>query len=77
VLAPFSFVSVLAGAYLAIEVVRRCSLGGRADNYNYWRASPWHSPNLALRQQRLRIEDCECCGNETLRAVNRQLWGAS
>jgi len=77
VLAPFSFVSVLAGAYLAIEVVRRCSLGAGADTYNYWRASPWHSPNLALRQQRVRLEHCECCGNETLRAVNRQLWGAS
>jgi len=77
VLAPFSFVSVLAGAYLAIEFVKRCSLGVGADTYNYWRASPWHSPNLALRQQRTRLEHCEFCGNETLRTVNRQLWGAS
>jgi E1 N-terminal domain len=77
VLAPFAFVSVLAGTYLAIETIRRCSLGTDADTYNYWRASPWHSPTIALRQQRGRLEHCEFCGNKTFRTVNRQRWGAS
>jgi hypothetical protein len=77
VLAPFAFVSVLAGTYLAIETIRRCSLGTAADTYNYWRASPWHNPTIALRQQRARLEHCEFCGNKTFRTVNRQRWGAS
>lgn len=77
VLAPFSFVSVLAGTYLAIELVRRLTLGVEAATFNYWRASPWHNPILALRQQRGMIEDCEFCGNTTLKAVNAQVWGAS
>ena len=74
VLAPFSFVSALAGSYLAIEVVRRCFFGSEADSFNYWRASPWHAPNLALRQQRGRLKNCEFCGNPTFKEVNLQIW---
>lgn len=74
VLAPFSFVSVLAGTYLAIEFVRRCASDAADNLYTYWRASPWHSPNMALRQRRARLTDCEFCGNTTFQRVNLQLW---
>ena len=75
VLAPFSFVSVLAGAYLAIEFALRLS-DAKDTRFNYWRVSPWHSPVPALRQTRPRDSQCEFCGIPLLRRVLRQLWGS-
>jgi hypothetical protein len=50
VTAPFAFVSVLAGALLALELVRRLAGRDSALNFNYWRLSPWHPP-LARRRR--------------------------
>jgi hypothetical protein len=75
VLAPFSFVSVLAGAYLALELVLRVSDGQLVPPYNYWRASPWTSPVFELRAFRPRRPGCETCGNSVIRAAVEQLWG--
>jgi hypothetical protein len=75
VLAPFGFVSVLAGVVLAMEVIRRVRTGNIEGPYNYWRLSPWSSPVLKLRVMRPSRPDCEFCSNETLRAVVKQLWG--
>jgi molybdopterin/thiamine biosynthesis adenylyltransferase len=72
VLAPFSFVSVMAGALLAIEFALRSANHNEADRFNYWRLSPWHSPVPALRQIRPRDPVCEFCGNPVIqRALER------
>jgi molybdopterin/thiamine biosynthesis adenylyltransferase len=73
VLAPFSFVSVMAGAYLAVEFALRIRGAGNT-RFNYWRVSPWHSPVSALRQMRPRDLHCEFCSNPALRRVMQQLW---
>lgn len=74
VLAPFGFVSVLAGILLAIEVARRSRASDVASPFNYWRVSPWGSPVVRLREQRAQREGCESCGNEEIQAAARQLW---
>ena len=73
VLAPFSFVSVLAGAYLAIEFALRVNQpdDGR---FNYWRVSPWHTPVPALRQIRPRVEGCEFCSKSYIQRAMKDLW---
>lgn len=73
VLAPFSFVSVLAGAFLAVEFVIRLS-DPTASRFNYWRLSPWHSPVPALRQQRPRDPNCVFCGKSSLRRAIERIW---
>jgi hypothetical protein len=75
VLAPFAFVSVLAGTYLAIELGRRMVLGQAAHDFNYWRISPWAPPFVNMRDVRRRREDCEFCGQPLLLRTARGLWG--
>jgi hypothetical protein len=74
VLAPFCMVSMLAGAFLALEFVRRLNTGLIAEPFNYWRVSPWHSPVIALRSMRKRLADCEFCSEPTTREVIRGIW---
>jgi hypothetical protein len=74
VLAPFSFVSVLAGAYLALELVLRASSADVTYPFNYWRASPWTSPISELQSLRPARPKCETCGNEMIRATVNDLW---
>jgi hypothetical protein len=75
VLAPFAFVSVLAGAFLAIEVARRSILGNSAFTFNYWRLSPWAAPVPELKQLRPRRPSCEFCGQPVLVRTAARLWG--
>jgi hypothetical protein len=77
ILAPFAFVSVLAGALLAVELVR--CLGRRPPpvESNYWRVSPWHSPLARRRILRARQPNCGFCADRIKSVVNRQLWGPS
>jgi molybdopterin/thiamine biosynthesis adenylyltransferase len=75
VLAPFSFVSVLAGAYLAVEFAIRLA-NPNSQRFNYWRASPWHSPIAELRQIRPRDPHCEFCSKPQLRRLLQHLWNA-
>lgn len=72
VLAPFGFVSVLAGVMLAIEIAIRT---GMQPAYNYWRLSPWGVPVDRMRQQRTKRAACEFCSNNTLQSVVKNLWG--
>ena len=75
VLAPFAFVSQLAGTVLAIEFFRR--IGGFADDsepFNYWRLSPWARPLRELQALRLAKSDCEVCSDSDFVALNQQLW---
>lgn len=73
VLAPFAFVSVLAGTLLAIEFVRRIQRG-HGGLFNEWRVSPWN--NLVLRRRRFLTKNpaCEFCGNEKLARVAAEIW---
>ena len=73
VLAPFAFVSVLAGALLAVELVRQLA-GDQSPNDNYWRVSAWAPPLAALRSQRKRRSGCEFCESSELREVSTILW---
>lgn len=75
VLAPFAFVSVLAGTYLALECVRRLHHAHPERLFNYWRVSPWCSPVTRLRTWRPKNPRCEFCTSEVLRRVTRELWG--
>lgn len=74
VLAPFSFVSVLAGTYLAIELVRRLQNNDAIMGFNYWKASPWSNPVVQLRRIRSSRAECEFCGNLTLIRVAESIW---
>jgi molybdopterin/thiamine biosynthesis adenylyltransferase len=75
VLAPFGFVSVLAGAMLAIEIAIRTGSDNAQPSYNYWRLSPWGAPVDRMRQMRQKRAACEFCGNKTLQSVVEELWG--
>lgn len=74
VLAPFSFVSVLAGTYLAIETVKRIQGPKENSTFNYWRISPWQEP--VLRGQRIKFTNqaCEFCGNKLIMQTAALLW---
>jgi hypothetical protein len=76
VVAPFAFVSVLAGALLALDVVRRLGAHAAAPaHFNYWRLSPWHPPFARRRILRKRQSQCAFCGNAVFRRLNAGLWG--
>lgn len=75
VLAPFAFVSVLAGAHLAVEFLLRITDQNAVRRFNYWRVSPWHSPVPALRQMREREPKCDFCGKPIVRATLEGFWG--
>lgn len=75
VVAPFAFVSALAGSLLALEVVRRLEAHTAPANFNYWRLSPWHPPIARRRILRTRQTDCAFCGNALLQTVNTRIWG--
>ncbi|MCK1519381.1 ThiF family adenylyltransferase [Bradyrhizobium sp. 17] len=75
VVAPFAFVSVLAGAMLLLEVVDILRSGSSSSSHNDWRISPWHPPLPQKRRRRSTISDCECCNHAGLRSAAQRLWG--
>ena len=75
VVAPFAFVSVLAGTLLALEVVRRLGPGRHSQDFNYWRLSPWHPVDHRRRMTRQKQADCVFCEDTILKKVNLDLWG--
>lgn len=74
IVAPFAFVSVLAGTMLALELVRQLGEAGSFKDYNYWRISPWHPPLARRRILRPRQSSCVFCADAVLRRVNTALW---
>jgi len=72
VLTPFAFVSTLAGALLAVELVRQVL--GQAET-NYWQVDPWRAPLGRLRRHRPRVPDCEFCSRPEAGPVIQELWG--
>jgi molybdopterin/thiamine biosynthesis adenylyltransferase len=77
VVAPFAFVSILAGTLLALEIVRRLGDGDHKRAFNYWRISPWYGPILRRQILRPKQPGCEFCSHETLARINRMLWPAA
>jgi hypothetical protein len=73
VLAPFAFVSVLGGVYLAIEFIRRLH-SSRADLFNEWRISPWTNPVIRRRRKLERNPNCEFCGEPALANLAAEIW---
>jgi hypothetical protein len=76
IVAPFAFVSVLAGTLLALEIVRRIGRGHTHD-FNYWRLSPWYPPLARRRVLRPRQPNCEFCGRPVFSRLNSSLWSSS
>lgn len=74
VFAPFSFVSVLAGTYLAIELVRRISQGRVETPFNIWKASPWFTPITRLRRTLPTNPACEFCRDEITQKIAAEFW---
>jgi len=73
-LAPFAFVSNLAGAMLALELARLQSGARFADGKNYMFLSPWSPPHSYTRRMRPRIPDCEFCGRDTSHDALALVW---
>ena len=73
-LAPFCFVSVLAGAVLAMEFLSHC-IGQVSHDYNFWRTNPWISPRGQLKMRKSKIDNCEFCGEQTLLQALNLIWG--
>ena len=74
VLAPFAFVSNLAGALLALELSRFDAGRLVSDNSNYLCLSPWAPPHSRVRRWRGREPGCEYCGSPQTQGVLRDLW---
>lgn len=72
VLAPFAFVSALAGSLLVIEMLR--AKGGLAST-NYWQIDPWGAPIGRVRSLRPRMTDCEFCSKSHFVAIADKIWG--
>ncbi|MCB1721203.1 MAG: hypothetical protein KDI11_05560 [Alphaproteobacteria bacterium] len=74
VIAPFAFVSVLAGAFLLANLVARIQLGDTAAVFNDWRINPWRSPVSEMKRCWKKRQYCECCDREEIQNVNLKLW---
>ena len=75
IIAPFAFVSVLAGTLLALEIVRRLGSSNNAQDFNCWRVSSWHPPYSRQRSIRQRQPGCTFCRDPVLKKVNDDLGG--
>lgn len=75
VLTPFAFVSVLAGALLALEFFRRIHRG-HEGLHNLWRISPWSNPLPRGRRALVRNPNCSVCSQPILQKVLSQIWGS-
>ncbi|MGC1861288.1 MAG: ThiF family adenylyltransferase [Methylocystis sp.] len=73
VLAPFAFVSSLAGALLVIELLRS---NNSVASSNYWSVDPWGAPIGKLRRLRPRDPECEFCTRLESDTAAKQLWGS-
>ncbi len=74
VLTPFAFVSALAGALLAVELVRKDS---NLPDTGGWHVDPWRGPVGRLRRPMPRNPDCEFCSKPHFRAVIDEYWPRS
>jgi molybdopterin/thiamine biosynthesis adenylyltransferase len=75
VLAPFAFVSQLAGTVQAIEMFLRRQDPSRGASFNYWRVNPWRGIVTDLQQIRPSRGNCALCSQEQYKFVATTLWG--
>lgn len=75
VFAPFAFVSVLAGVFLAIEFKRRLTNPADEGTYNYWKVSPWSAPVSRGKRVRRNRPGCQYCSDPVLGRLGPALWG--
>lgn len=74
VLAPFAFVSQLAGTIQAIELFLRRHAPARGAAFNHWRVSPWRSPVHELQAIKPRVAACAVCSSEDYQQLARAVW---
>lgn len=74
VFAPFAFVSVLAGVFLAIEFKRRLTNSASENTYNYWKVSPWSAPVSRGKRMRHARPACQHCSDPVLGKLGPALW---
>lgn len=74
VFAPFAFVSVLAGVFLAIEFKRRLTNPEAENTYNYWKVSPWSAPVCRGKRMRRARPGCQHCSDPVLSKLGPALW---
>jgi molybdopterin/thiamine biosynthesis adenylyltransferase len=72
-LAPFAFISNLAGCLMALDLLRSQSTE-RAPLRNYVQLDPWRPP-MPVRRLKPKRSDCEFCGDPELWSVFTSLWG--
>lgn len=72
--APFAFVSVLAGALLAIRLHRH--LSGGPKQASYWNVSPWAPPRVQLQRDWHQLPNCTICSRPAYQRVVAQISGA-
>ena len=71
-LAPFAFVSSLAGCLMVLDLMRSQS-PDEAPPSNYLQLDPWRPPT-PVRRLKARRDRCEFCGDAELKAVFAALW---
>jgi molybdopterin/thiamine biosynthesis adenylyltransferase len=74
-LAPFAFVSSLAGCLMVVDLKRSLSTKDLPPT-NYLHLDPWRPPT-PVRRLRARRDHCEFCGDPELKAVFASLWDIS
>jgi molybdopterin/thiamine biosynthesis adenylyltransferase len=73
-LAPFAFVSHLAGALLFLELLRFEAGICRIEGTNYLNLDPWLPPHGRARRERGRMPGCEFCGDPSNLSVFSAVW---
>lgn len=74
VLAPLAFVSVFAGAVLAVEFQRHLATN-EESYFNFWRLSPWLPPRISLRRRLPKNSECSFCNDPLQMGFMQKFWG--
>lgn len=72
-LAPFAFVSNLAGVLLAIELMH-VENGVDAHVSTFQTRDPWSPPHSRARRSRAKTADCEFCSDPDMVTLMRTIW---
>jgi molybdopterin/thiamine biosynthesis adenylyltransferase len=75
-LAPFAFISILAGTLLVLELFRAGHRNEEIANTNFLQVDPWRAPHSRVRRFRGRDTDCHFCSDASNLSVLRDIWGA-
>lgn len=72
--APFAFVSILAGALLALELMKFEATEASGRQAQYQSLDPWAPPHKRARRVRGRDTACEFCAKSRSRATMSLVW---